>query len=198
MLTAPLIVFAGIAVALTSRGPVIFRQARVGRGGRVFTLYKLRTMRRENEGLQVTGAQDQRITFVGKILRKTKTDELPELWNVVKGDMALVGPRPEVPRYVDLSNSKWPTILQARPGLTDPVTMQLRNEEDLLAMIGDDRERFYLDILQPLKLDGYVKYLQERSWRFDLKVLWMSVLAVILPRSRPAPTLGDLSTRGLG
>src|SRR5262245_21908978 len=198
ILVSPLIVIAGIAVALTSRGPAIFRQPRVGRGGRMFTLFKLRSMRPGNDGPEVTGSQDERITFVGRILRKTKIDELPELWNVVRGDMALVGPRPEVLRYVDLSSAKWQVILQARPGITDPVTMRLRNEEELLGTVGENPERFYLDVLQPLKLDGYVDYLQERSWRFDLEVLWWTVLAVILPSIQPTPTLSDLSTRGLG
>lgn len=198
VLTAPIVVLAATAVALTSPGPAIFRQARVGRGGRRFTLYKLRTMRCAIEGPEVTGRHDERITFVGRILRKTKIDELPELWNVVMGDMALVGPRPEVPRYVDLTNPKWVTVLSARPGITDPITMRLRNEEDLIGMITDDRESFYLNVLQPLKLDGYVKYLCERTWWFDLGVLWNSVLAVVFPGTRSAPTVGELSTRGLG
>lgn len=196
--TAPLVGLAAMAVALTSRGPAIFRQGRVGRGGRMFTLYKIRTMHCANVGPGVTGKHDERITFVGKILRKSKIDELPELWNVVKGDMALVGPRPEVPCYVDLNDPKWRTVLEARPGITDPITMRLRNEEDLLGMVSDDRENFYLTVLQPLKIDGYLKYLRERNWWSDLGVLWKSMLAVVVPRVGYAPTLGDLPTRGLG
>ena len=98
IIVAPLIALSAIAVAVTSRGPVIFRQKRMGRKGRPFTMYKLRTMKIANSGPQVTAGDDVRVTSVGKFLRKTKLDELPELWNVLKGDMSLIGPRPEVPR----------------------------------------------------------------------------------------------------
>src|SRR6266545_6648202 len=163
---------AAIVIAVTSRGPVIFRQKRMGRKGRPFTMYKLRTMRVANSGPQVTAGDDVRITPVGKFLRKTKMDELPELWNVLKGDMSLVGPRPEVPRYVDLTNSKWQRVLKVRPGITDPLTLRLRNEEELLAKVKGDRERFYLATLQPFKLRGYLEYLQRRSWQNDMRILW--------------------------
>jgi lipopolysaccharide/colanic/teichoic acid biosynthesis glycosyltransferase len=107
VIVAPLIALSAIAVAVTSRGPVIFRQKRMGRKGRPFTMYKLRTMRMTNSGPQVTAGDDARVTSVGKFLRKTKLDELPELWNVLKGDMSLIGPRPEVPRYVDPDDPMW-------------------------------------------------------------------------------------------
>jgi lipopolysaccharide/colanic/teichoic acid biosynthesis glycosyltransferase len=198
IVTAPLIGLCAVVVVLTSRGSAIFRQTRVGRGGRNFTMYKLRTMRCANAGPEVTASNDKRITLVGKFLRKTKIDELPGLWSVLKGDMALVGPRPEVPRYVDLNNAKWVAVLKARPGITDPVTIQLRNEEELLAMASGDPEQFYLSVLQPLKLAGYVKYLSERSWRFDLHVLWGSFVAVIFPHTSSRRTLGELSLEVLG
>lgn len=194
---SPLIALSVMAIALTSRGPVLFRQKRVGRQGRLFTLYKLRTMRVLNNGPQVTAADDCRMTRVGKLLRKTKLDELPELWNVVKGDMSLVGPRPEVPRYVDLQNPAWQMVLRVRPGLTDPVTLQLRNEEALLAQIDGDRERFYLDVLQPYKLRGYLDYLGRRSWREDVKVLSRTLIAVVIPSKAPPPKASDLSAERL-
>jgi lipopolysaccharide/colanic/teichoic acid biosynthesis glycosyltransferase len=182
LIFSPVIGMAALAVALSSRGPVLFRQRRVGRGGREFLLYKLRTMRVDtaaSAGPQVTARDDERVTGVGKFLRRTKLDELPELWNVFKGDMSLIGPRPEVPRYVDLSNPHWRLVLEARPGLTDPVTLRLRQEEVLLARVEGDREQFYLKTLQPFKLRGYLEYLRSRSWRTDVKVLWQTCRAVM-------------------
>lgn len=189
VITLPLLILLSLTVALSSRGRVIFRQSRVGRRGRVFTLYKLRTMRRVPEGLLVTAADDTRVTRVGKILRRTKLDELPELWNIVKGDMSLVGPRPEVPRYVNLENHMWLEVLEVRPGLTDPVTIRMRNEEELLATVKGDRERFYVEQLQPIKIAGYVEYLRRRSWATDLRVLWDTSLTFILPYKGGSPPL---------
>ena len=133
IIAAPVLALAALGIAFTSRGRIIFRQSRVGQDGRIFVLYKFRTMRIGQVGIQVTAGDDSRVTYVGRLLRKTKMDELPELWNVLKGDMSLVGPRPEVPRYVDLNNSKWQRVLKVRPGITDPLTLRLRNEEELLA-----------------------------------------------------------------
>jgi len=198
VVSAPFIVLAAIAVAVTSRGPAIFRQERMGRGGQPFVLYKLRTMRSSQNGVEVTAGDDDRITKVGRLLRRTKVDELPELWNVIKGDMSLCGPRPEVPKYVDLANQEWRLLLTVRPGVTDPVTMRLRNEEILLQAVEGDRERFYLDVLQPLKLKGYVEYLKRRTWRHDLRILWQSGVAVIIPGKAQPPTPRELFTEKLG
>jgi lipopolysaccharide/colanic/teichoic acid biosynthesis glycosyltransferase len=192
VMVAPLIALAAIAIAVTSRGPVIFRQKRMGRKGRPFTMYKLRTMRVANSGPQVTSGDDVRVTPVGKFLRKTKLDELPELWNVLKGDMSLIGPRPEVPRYVDLADPMWRHVLEARPGITDPMTLRLRNEEALLVEVEGDRERFYLETLLPFKLEGNLNYLQARSWWNDLKVLWHTIIAVAFPNKTPLPTLEEI------
>lgn len=182
LLALPLLLLLALAVALSSRGPVIFRQVRVGRYGKKFTLYKLRTMRCAPEGVQVTAADDERTTRVGRVLRRTKLDELPELWNVLVGEMSLVGPRPEVPRYVDLENMMWRRALAVRPGLTDPVTILLRHEEELLATVEGDRERFYLEHLQPLKLKGHLEYLQRRSWLTDAAVILETCLTFIIPQ----------------
>jgi lipopolysaccharide/colanic/teichoic acid biosynthesis glycosyltransferase len=192
VMVAPLIALAAIVIAVTSPGPVIFRQKRMGRKGRPFTMYKLRTMRVTNSGPQVTAGDDVRVTPVGKFLRKAKLDELPELWNVLKGDMSLIGPRPEVLRYVDLDDPMWRLVLEARPGITDPMTLQLRNEEELLIEVEGDRERFYLETLVPFKLGGYLNYLQARSWRSDLKVLCQTILAVAFPNKAPLPTLEEI------
>ena len=189
---APIIALAAIAIAINSHGPILFRQQRVGRNGCTFVLYKLRTMRSAAMGPQVTAGDDPRVTWIGRILRKSKVDELPEFWNVLKGDMSLVGPRPEMPSYVTLDCLTWQLVLRARPGLTDPVTLRLRNEESLLAGVPGDREEFYLDTLQPFKLLGYAEYLQERSWRSDVRILLKTVRAVILPDKAPLPTLDEI------
>jgi lipopolysaccharide/colanic/teichoic acid biosynthesis glycosyltransferase len=174
----PVIALAALAIAVSSGTPVLFRQKRIGHQGRTFDLFKLRTMKPNAEGVQVTARDDKRITRLGRFLRRSKLDELPTLWNVLRGEMALVGPRPEVPRYVRLSDPKWQMILRARPGITDPVTLRLRNEEDLLAQAKGDPEEYYLNELQPAKLSGYVAYLEQRSCRGDLTVLWRTVVEV--------------------
>src|SRR6266478_10191682 len=184
--TAPLIAFSGLAIALSSGTPALFRQRRVGQHGREFELYKLRTMKPSVSGPQITSGNDARITGLGKFLRHTKLDELPTLWNVLRGDMSLVGPRPEVPRFVRLADPIWQQVLSARPGITDPVTLVLRSEGDLLAKIEGDTEQYYVEELQPAKLKGYVAYLEERNWRSDLRLLLRTIAAVVLPdRARP-------------
>ncbi len=172
MVTAPIVAVFGLGIAMTSGVPVFFRQKRVGRNGRMFDLVKLRTMKPALDGPQITRKGDERITRLGRFLRQTKLDELPTLWNVLRGDMALVGPRPEVPRYVELNDPLWQTILKVRPGVTDPVTLRLRNEEELLAQV-EDSETYYLNELQPAKLKGYVEYLHRRTFRSDLGMLSM-------------------------
>jgi lipopolysaccharide/colanic/teichoic acid biosynthesis glycosyltransferase len=193
VLSAPLLLLVYAAVALTSKGPAIFQQERVGLRGRIFKLYKFRTMYIGSSGPQVTAGDDSRVTSVGKILRKTKLDELPELWNVVTGEMSFVGPRPEVPKYVDLSNPLWQEVLRVRPGITDPVTLRLRNEEALLTSVDGDREHFYLQELQPFKLQGYKQYSIKRNFASDLGVLWKTAIAVLLPDTATPPTRSEIS-----
>jgi lipopolysaccharide/colanic/teichoic acid biosynthesis glycosyltransferase len=185
VLTSPLLVVLAPIIALTSPGGFLFRQKRVGHYGELFVLYKLRTMRASNIGPQITKRGDRRITRVGKFLRKTKLDELPTLWNVLRGDMALVGPRPEVPQYVKLEDPMWQAVLAARQGITDPVTVRLRNEEELLAQVEDDTEKYYLNELQPSKLKGYIAYLEKRNWRTDFSVLCRTLAAVVVPHEAP-------------
>jgi lipopolysaccharide/colanic/teichoic acid biosynthesis glycosyltransferase len=192
-LASPVIAACALAVAATSRGPVFFRQERVGRGGRPFTFFKLRTMRRDAGGPGITAGGDPRVTAVGRLLRRAKLDELPSLWNVVRGDLALVGPRPELPRYVDLGHPDWQEVLAVRPGLTDPVTLALRDEEALLAAAPGGPEEFYRRHLLPFKLAGYRRYLERRSWRSDLGVLARSAWAVLRPASAAAPTREEIA-----
>ena len=194
---APVVALAAAAIVLTTGDAPFFRQRRIGRRGRPFTLVKLRTMRSAASGAQVTARGDARVTPVGALLRRTKIDELPELWNVLRGEMAFVGPRPEVPRYVDPTDPLWARVLAARPGLTDPVTLRLRNEEQLLEGAPGDREAFYRDHLQPWKLRGYAAYLDRRNWRTDLRVLLETVRAVVRPAKAPPPSIDDILAEGL-
>jgi lipopolysaccharide/colanic/teichoic acid biosynthesis glycosyltransferase len=191
LLAAPVIGLAAVAVVVTSGLPIFFRQTRIGRDGAPFRLIKLRTMRPSTGAPRVTARGDARVTPAGAVLRRTKIDELPELWNVLRGDMAFVGPRPEVPEYVDLSDPLWKEVLRTRPGLTDPMTLRLRDEEVLMASVTGDRDRFYRETLQPRKLRGYAEYLRRRSWHSDLRVLLQTAIAVWAPGGgvslRPEP-----------
>lgn len=169
---SPLLAIIAFCVLLGSGRPVIFRQQRVGRLGKPFAFYKFRSMRTGAAGPLVTAADDQRITRVGRILRRTKLDELPELWNVLAGDMSLVGPRPEAPKYVDVeAEPRWRKVLAVRPGLTDPTTLSLLDEEAILQAVTGDREDYYRQQLLPQKLDRYIEYLERRTWRSDLAVV---------------------------
>jgi lipopolysaccharide/colanic/teichoic acid biosynthesis glycosyltransferase len=168
---SPVLAVAGLAVLAGSGRPIVFRQKRIGRGGVPFTMIKFRTMVDRPGGAAVTAGDDPRITRIGRFLRRTKLDELPELWNVLCGDMSLVGPRPEAPRYVLEDEPRWKKVLSVRPGLTDPTTLALIDEETLLAQVTGDREEFYVRELLPKKLDGYIEYLERRTWRSDFEVL---------------------------
>lgn len=178
LIVSPLLVLLALGAAFSSGLPIFFRQDRVGRDGNTFRLYKFRTMIVAEGGPQITSRNDARITRFGRFLRKTKWDELPTFWNVLRGDMALVGPRPEVPAYVDLNDPLWRVILSVRPGLTDPTTVWLRNEEELLAR-QPDPHTYYITELQPLKLRGYVNYLRSRNLRSDLRVLGHTLVAIV-------------------
>ena len=151
----------------------------------MFTLVKLRTMRPSRGGPEVTARGDSRVTRVGRFLRRTKLDELPELWNVLKGEMSFVGPRPEVERYVRPDDPQWQEVLGVRPGLTDPVTLSLKDEELLLEGVEGDPEAYYREKLQPVKLAGYCGYLRRRTWRTDVIVIWDTLRAIFGPSGRP-------------
>jgi lipopolysaccharide/colanic/teichoic acid biosynthesis glycosyltransferase len=189
--TAPLLIVVAILIKFTSKGPILFRQQRVGLSGSRFTLLKLRTMTVASSGPLITSANDGRVTRLGRPLRRFKIDELPELWNVLRGDMSFVGPRPEVPEFVDLSDPMWKTILTHRPGITDPVTLRLRNEEQLLARVVD-KERYYREVVQPLKLRGYYKFVESKSWKTDIRLIFRTLKAVAFPSSVKSPTTDDM------
>ncbi len=191
VVTLPFLLVACLAIVLDSRGSPFFLQERVGRGGRPFRLWKLRTMRRGG-GPEVTAAGDSRVTRVGRVLRRWKLDELPQLWNVLVGDMAFVGPRPEVPALVNGSEDLWKRVLAVRPGITDPVSLALKDEEALLASFKGDHEVFYRQVLQPFKLRGYIDYLEKRTTLTDLSVILSTILAAAHLKRIPSVTLAEI------
>lgn len=168
--TAPVCLAIAAAILVDSGAPVLYDQVRVGRGFRCFRLFKFRTMHAGQPGPDITAASDPRITSVGRFLRRTKLDELPQLWNVLRGDMSLVGPRPEVPRYVRLFRDRYAKVLAVRPGLTDLATLAFLDEERLLAGSGDPVS-FYTQTVLPAKLTLAERYLQTRSLRTDISLL---------------------------
>lgn len=172
LLLAPLLLLITVAVAMGSPGGAIFRQLRVGKAGVEFRLLKFRTMRPGSEaGGQITvGERDPRITGVGQFLRKTKLDELPQLINILKGDMSVVGPRPEVPRYVALYTSEQRAVLDVRPGLTSLASIAYINENEVLGR-SSDPERTYTEEVLPAKLALDLKYVKERSLLLDLRII---------------------------
>lgn len=171
-------VMAVVAVLIAVRmpgGPVIFRQQRVGRGGRLFTLVKFRTMTTGHSGSTVSVAGESRITPLGAVLRRLKLDELPELWNVARGDMSFVGPRPDVPGYADMLTGDDRRVLQLKPGITGPATLKYRNEEQLLAMCDNPRE--YNDrVIFPDKVRINLEYLDSRSFVGDIRIIMQTLL----------------------
>ena len=177
---SPILLLIASGILWETGFPILFSQDRIGRGGQPFRLLKFRTMRADNRGLSVTVSGDSRITSFGRLLRKFKLDEVPQLWNVVRAEMALVGPRPEVPEFVDLRQPMWRSVLRVRPGITDPVSITFRNEEKLLATASNPI-RYYRETLLPAKLAMTLAYLQERSLWFDLKVILRTLRYVICP-----------------
>jgi lipopolysaccharide/colanic/teichoic acid biosynthesis glycosyltransferase len=183
----PLLLLIGLLVRLDSSGPALFRQERIGRFGQPFEILKFRTMWSESRpgGPLITVAGDRRTTRVGRWLRASKLDELPQLLNVMAGDMSLVGPRPEVAKYVALyPPSDRELVLSIWPGITDEAAVEFRDEGDLLAA-ADDPERCYVEEILPRKLHLYGDYVRQRSFSGDLQVLWRTFLAILgLPTSK--------------
>jgi len=176
---SPLFLFIAVAVKCSDGGPIIFRQRRIGQAGRPFHILKFRTMlvNAERAGLSVTRRGDSRVTSLGRILRKTKLDELPQLWNVLCGEMSLVGPRPEVPQYVEHYTPWQRRVLDLKPGITDLATLEFRNEEELLSS-APDVEQFYLRYCVPRKIELNLQYAREANlWR-DSQIIFKTLLPV--------------------
>lgn len=180
VLLAPLLLLIALAIRVDSVGPVFFRQERVGRRGVTFRIHKFRTMVRDAErrGPPITAGDDARITRVGVLLRRTKLDELPQLIDVVQGTMSLVGPRPEVPRFVALyPPGLREKVLSVRPGITDLASIEFRDENQLLARCADP-EHEYVHVVMPRKLALAARYVDEASFATDLRLIGRTVAAV--------------------
>jgi lipopolysaccharide/colanic/teichoic acid biosynthesis glycosyltransferase len=183
---APFFAMIAIAVKLSSPGPVFFRQERVGLNGAIFRIYKFRSMLADSHlhGASVTAGDDERITPLGGFLRLHKLDELPQLLNVLTGEMSMVGPRPEVKEFVDLFPGQYSQILTVRPGITHQGTLMFRNEESILAGAADPRSR-YLGFVMPLKLKIYLDHL-EQPLAVDLKIILATLLPSLSMNAYPA------------
>lgn len=177
---SPLFLIVAIWIKLDSPGPVFFRQVRVGRFNKDFRIFKFRTMRvGSDKGSQITiGGRDPRVTRAGYWLRKFKIDELPQLINVFIGDMSLVGPRPEVRRYVDLYTPEQMHVLDVRPGITDAASIKFRNESEFLKQV-DDPEKHYIEVIMPMKLDLYLQYANYHSFKGDIRLILETIWTVI-------------------
>ncbi|MGV1098831.1 sugar transferase [Thiovibrio sp. JS02] len=177
----PLFLVLAIWIRLDSPGPVFFRQVRVGRNGKEFRIFKFRTMvaDADKNGMKITVYGDRRITRSGRWLRRYKLDELPQLFNVIKGEMSLVGPRPEVPEYIGhYPESAREVILSVPPGLTDFAAIEFRNENELLANCQDPR-REYVEKILPIKIKYYLQYVAEQSLFLDFRLIVRTLLKII-------------------
>jgi len=179
VILSPVLLIVALMVKVEDGGPALFRQVRIGRGGRPFSMWKFRTMvvDAEKVGGQLTVGNDSRITRTGALLRKTKVDELPQLINVLVGDMSFVGPRPEVKRYVDLYSERQRRVLDLVPGITDPASVAFRNESALLAL-APDPEEFYIKQIMPRKIDMNLEYSERATLSSDLGIILRTLLAV--------------------
>lgn len=183
IVVSPLFLVIPILIKLDSEGPVFFKQWRTGKDRKAFRIYKFRTMVQNPDrmGAEITAANDPRITRVGKFLRRYAIDELPTLINVLKGDMSIVGPRPEVPKYLPYYAGKYQEILSVRPGLTDLGTIAFRDESRYLNKL--NHEEIYGREILPQKLELYLTYVHERSFLFDLRIIF-TTLALILKQRK--------------
>ena len=176
---SPFFLAVSILIKLTSKGPVFFIQDRVGRHCISFSLYKFRSMKIGKAGLSITVQGDNRITSFGRVIRKTKIDELPQLLNVLKGDMSFAGSRPELKKYVSIYQKEYREILEVRPGITDWAAIKFRNEEGVLAQY-DDKEKAYIQEVLPVKLRFSLEYVRNISFVTDVKVLTFTIIRIFL------------------
>jgi lipopolysaccharide/colanic/teichoic acid biosynthesis glycosyltransferase len=183
VLLSPVLVIIAIVIIADSKGPVLFKQTRVGKHGTDFKLLKFRTMSVNNSNkIQITiGSRDSRITKAGYWLRKYKFDELPQLFNIIKGEMSIVGPRPEVRKYVNLYNDEQQRVLLVKPGLTDWASIEFCNESDLLAK-SSDPESFYIKEIIPAKLSKNLSYIEKNNLWIDFRIILMTIKKVMFVR----------------
>lgn len=183
LILSPLFVVVAIWIKLDSKGPVFYRQVRVGRYGKDFRIFKFRSMRvgADSGSLVTIGGRDPRVTKCGYFIRKYKIDELPQLINVLVGDMSFVGPRPEVRHYVNYWTPEQMRVLEVRPGITDPASIKFRNENDLMAD-ADDPEDYYIHTIMQEKLKLYLEYVDNASFRYDMRLIFKTLKVVAFER----------------
>ena len=176
----PFFLIIAIVIKLNSKGPVFYRQVRVGKGGKDFRLYKFRSMftGADKKGLLTVGGNDSRITSVGLFLRKYKLDELPQVFNVLKGEMSVVGPRPEVRKYVDLYNDEQQKVLSVLPGITDYASIEFKNENELLAR-ATNPEQFYIDVIMPQKIRLNTRYISNKNIFQYIKIVFLTIIGIL-------------------
>lgn len=182
ILLSPIFVFIALWIKADSKGPIFFKQIRVGQFGKEFIIHKFRTMVNgaPKKGLAITVGQDSRITKVGRFLRKYKLDELPQLIDVLRGKMSLVGPRPEIPQYVNLyPEGVKEKVLSVKPGITDMASIEMIDENDLLAKY-EDAQKAYIEIIMPEKLEYYLDYVNKKNFIYDLKIIYLTIRAIVL------------------
>ncbi|MDO4690254.1 MAG: sugar transferase [Fusobacterium sp.] len=175
----PIFLIIAVFIKLDSSGEVFFRQIRITKDGEKFKIYKFRTMKKDTEGnKQITVGQDSRVTKVGNFLRKTKLDELPQLINIIKGEMSFVGPRPEVPKYVAYYTEEQKEILKVKAGITDYASIYFSNESEILG-IQEDPEDYYIKNIMPYKIELNKKYIEEMGLITDIKIIVLTILKII-------------------
>ncbi|MGV8914025.1 MAG: sugar transferase [Kaistella sp.] len=176
----PLYLIVSILILIDGKGGIFYKQERVGKNGKIFKVLKFRTMRPDSfaKGALTVGSRDPRITNIGYSLRKYKLDELPQLFNVLFGEMSFVGPRPEVKRYTDLYNTFQKRVLSVRPGITDYASIKFRNENDLLSASADP-EKLYIEEIMPEKLELNLKYIDNNSVFKDIKIIFDTFYTII-------------------
>lgn len=180
VILSPILIIVAIFIKLDSNGPVFFKQKRVGKNKEIFEIYKFRTMVTDAEklGRQITVGNDSRVTDVGKFIRKCKLDELPQLINVLKGEMSLVGPRPEVTRYVDLYDEYQKQILLVKPGITDYASIEFRNENEILGQ-SKNPDKTYIEDIMPAKIEFNMRYIRNISLIEDIKLILATIIVIL-------------------
>lgn len=183
LLLSPIFLVMAIWIKLDSYGPVFYRQVRVGRGNKDFKIFKFRSMRvgADKGSLVTIGGRDPRITSSGYFIRKYKLDEFPQLINVLKGDMSLVGPRPEVRHYVNYWTSEQMHVLDVRPGITDPASIKFRNENELMEQ-AEDPENYYIHVIMQEKIRLYLEYVKNASFWYDIRLIFRTFYVIIKER----------------
>ena len=180
---SPLFLVLAIWIKCDSKGPVFYRQVRVGRGNKDFRIFKFRSMRvgADKGSLVTIGGHDPRVTRSGYFIRKFKFDELPQLINVLVGDMSLVGPRPEVRHYVDYWTPEQMHVLDVRPGITDPASIKFRNENELLEQ-AEDPEKYYIEVIMQEKIKLYLEYVEKHSFLYDFGLILKTFKVIVSER----------------